>query len=166
MSEMDDLKEQVEALKHRITALERHCDIGQEFENAEDVNREFQQMMFAVDNRSLQQVFRNMDVRDLPTAFIGLPDEIMDKVRRCFSVNQWNLDIKHSMEETIKWWSRDTESNPIAIVVGEAVVAARVQESIIVDKRRKILKTVSKLERMGEIVVARAQGLDGVEIVV
>lgn len=121
--------DELKDLERRIRRIEDHLSIVNEYPFT------FEDLMEGLDHRTLETIWSGLDSYPLAVAFIGLTKEQLQRVRTTLSKVRWNEITKELNEPSM----------------GE------VTQSSVRIHREGILDRVLKLEKMGEIVVARGK---------
>ncbi len=126
MAQEPDLHELVK----RIEQIERKLGI---FYPDSHEDEWLESLMTSLDGRTLQQVFREIDSKDLALAIVGFKADTLQIVKNNLSKKGWEM-LKDDMVYHTKW-SGSGQSHHIA--------------------KLKIMSVIKQLEEMGEIVVVR-----------
>ncbi len=115
-------------LLSRIEKIEFKLNIDMDYpKNLEDV-------LNSLDNRTLQQIFREIDARDFALALLGMKQETLLHIKNNFSHKAWSMMC-----------------DDVTVAIRREVTDRELKMA-----KAKFLNTIYLLENMGEIVTARS----------
>jgi flagellar motor switch protein FliG len=123
---------ELEDLERRIKCIEEKLGI------VDNYPYDFKDLVSNLDNRTLEQMWQGMDTREITIPLIGLTQEQLLQIKPTLSKTRWN-EIKNELS---------------------APFTQETTESTIQYFREKFLDRILKMERQGEIVVARGEWKD------
>src|ERR1700690_3059724 len=119
----------LEDLERRIRRIEDNLGIVDKYPY------DFVDLIENLDHRTLEQILQGMDTREITIPLIGLNREQLLRIKPTFSKTRWN-EIKIELS---------------------APFTQETYETTIQSFREKFLDRILKMEKMGEIVVARGE---------
>ena len=119
----------LEDLERRIKRIEDNLGIVDKYPY------DFVDLIENLDHRTLEQIWQGMDTRDVTIPLIGLNREQLLRIKPTFSKTRWN-EIKIELS---------------------APFTQETYETTIQYFREKFLDRILKMEKMGEVVVARGE---------
>ena len=126
----------LEELERRIKRIEDRLDIVDKFPY------KFEELISNLDHRTWEQIWQGMDTREITLALLGLSRDQLLEIKPTLSKARWNEILK----ELSAPFTQDATQHTIQLF------------------REEILKRILKLESRGEIVVARGDGKDYVQL--